>query len=197
MQKRIIRAAFLTVALVCALAATPAGVVLAHEGHDHGEEKVASRQEELKAHLEQQKERRQQAADKRLDAAKLRTCENRKEKITNIMERGIARAEAHLKLFDSIAERTKAFYQKKGHVLANYDQLVAAVDDAKAEAVANLEALKNIEPFDCSSNDPKGIADDYKMALKSLTDDLKAYRTAVKNLIVGVKSAQGSERSNQ
>ncbi len=139
------------------------------------------------------KELRADRRQHRLDANKLRVCENRKTRVTAIMNRSILRAERQLALFDTIAQRVEAFYVEKGYSVANYDELVAAVTAAKAEAEANLETLKGLEPFDCSSEDPKGQIEEFKLALKSIRKDLKDYRTSVKNLIVGVKSANSTE----
>jgi hypothetical protein len=145
---------------------------------------------ELKQRIQALKEERQENKQQRLEANKLRVCEQRKTKITAIMNRAVVRAERQLELFTTIAERVKNFYEEKGRTIANYDELVAAVDAAKADAEANLEVLKGLEPFDCNAEDPKGNVEAFKLALKSINEDLKAYRTSVKNLIVGVKSAQ-------
>jgi DNA-binding transcriptional ArsR family regulator len=122
----------------------------------------------------------------------LRVCENRAKNIEAIMTRSIKRAEHQGKLFTTIAERVKAFYVEKGKTVANYDELVAAVDSAKTTLDTHLAALKEVE-FACDSDDPKGSIDSFKEAHQQVLTDLKALRTAVKNLIVGVRSAQGSD----
>lgn len=147
---------------------------------------------QLKERLLELKQERQSNKQHRLEANKLRVCENRKTKITAIMARSITRAEKQLALFTTIATRVKAFYAEKGRTAANYDQLVAAADAAKAKAEANLETLKGLDAFDCNSEDPKGEIEAFKLALKSINSDLKDYRTSVKNLIVAVKSAQST-----
>lgn len=156
------------------------------------EDEQPARGTALKNKLQELKAERQEQRQNRLAANKLRVCENRKTRITAIMNRAIIRAERQLKLFDTIAERVKAFYVEKGYTLENYDELVAAVDSAKADAEANLETLKGLEAFDCNSEDPKGQLEAFKLALASIREDLKDYRTSVKNLIVGVKSANSN-----
>lgn len=186
------------------------GVVLANEGEedeavtvqkdtteDETGEKTSDgsgddRRKDLKARLQELKEQRQQKRQQRLAANKLRVCELRKTKITNIMNRAVTRAERQLELFSKIAERVKDFYVDKGYSLDNYDELVAAVDAAKAKAEADLATLQALEPFDCDSDDPKGNAEAFKLALETVRKDLKDYRTSVKNLIVGVKSANSA-----
>jgi len=131
------------------------------------------------------------APGKRLGNASLRVCERRQTKINAIMDRSNARAKRQIALFTTIADRTKAFYVQKGHTLANYDELVAAVDSAKVKAEADLAALPT--DFACDSPDPKGTASSFKEGMKQEITDLKALKTAVKNLIVGVKSVQAKE----
>lgn len=193
MSKKLLRSLIAGTALVFALSVIPAAV-LAEEGQTDDDQATAESAkrhgQELKSQLQELKVQRQEARQQKLEDAKLRACQNRKDKIAAIMTRSIARAERQLALFDTIAERVKAFYAEKGRTVANYDELVAAVDAAKADAEANLETLKGLEAFDCDVEDPKGDIEAFKLALKSINEDLKAYRTAVKDLIVGVKSAQ-------
>lgn len=200
MQKILRRGLLLAVAALFAVSLVAPVSVLANDGENEEEHKTtstddkksdSSKRSELKERLEQKQAERKHAAQTRLDAAKLKVCEARKTKIAAIMKRAVTRAENHVAVFDKIATRVKEFYAKKGNTLANYDELVAAVDAAKAKTVADIETLKTLDDLNCSSEDPKGNAEDFKTALHTVTEDLKAYRTAVKNLIVGVKSAQG------
>jgi len=125
----------------------------------------------------------------KLAEAKLKVCERHQEAIKTIMLRGHQRAQKQITLFTTIAERTEAFYTSKGKTLSNYDELVASVNSAKAQAETDLAAIPTT--FDCNGSDPKGDAQAYKTALEKERTDLQAFRTAVKNLIVGVKSVQG------
>jgi hypothetical protein len=199
MQKLVRRGLLLAVTAFFAVTLLAPVAVSAIEGRDNPEDSTTSSNDssssrsELKEKLEQKRAERKSKAQERLTAAKQQVCENRKEKIAAIMKRAVTRAENHVSVFDKITTRVKDFYTKKGNTLANYDELVAAVDAAKAKAVADIETLKTLDELDCSSEDPKGNAEDFKTALGTVKEDLKAYRTAVKNLIVGVKSVQGGE----
>jgi hypothetical protein len=106
------------------------------------------------------------------------------------MARRVTQAQKHLDVFTKIFERTKTFYTDKGKTVANYDALVAAADAAKAKAEATLATLKATDTFKCDVEGPKVVAEDFKAAHEQLREDLKAYRTAIKNLIVAVKTAQ-------
>jgi hypothetical protein len=129
----------------------------------------------------------------RLSAVKLKVCENRHKSITNIMSRISDRGQKQLNLFSTIATRTEAFYINKGKTLSNYDTLVTAVNDKKAAAQTTVDAIKaDSASFSCSSTDPQGSIAGFKTALKTEIQALKDYKTAVKNLIVGVKSVQST-----
>lgn len=139
---------------------------------------------------------KKEAAQTRLTEAKLKVCKNREKTITNIMARIADRGEKQIDLFGKIADRTEAFYTDKGKTLSTYDALVADVAAKKADAQAAINATKatSVE-FKCDGTDPKGVASSFKDQMKAQDTALKAYKTSVKNLIVGVKSIQGTTSS--
>lgn len=134
----------------------------------------------------------------RLEAAKLKACQNREKAINNIMARIANRGSKQLDVFNKIAERTESFYTDKGKPLSNYDALVADVNAKKAAAQTEVDAVKasNVT-FKCDGSDPKGAISSFKDNLKAKIAALKDYKTAIKNLIVGVKSVQGTTSSSQ
>lgn len=138
------------------------------------------------------KERRTENKEK-LSAAKLKVCENRKTNINSRTARIADRGTKHLALFTSIAERAQAFYVKKGITLTNYDALVAEVEAKKAAAQTAVEAIAaNKATFTCEGNDPKLAVVEFKANLTLRNTALKEYQTAVKNLIVGIKSVNST-----
>ncbi len=150
--------------------------------------KLEAQREEAKAKLETQRE----AAKTRLTDAKLRACEKRQTAISNIMKRISNRGQKQIDLFSGIAERTQAFYEKKGKTLSNYDALVADVaakKESAQDAVAMIAAHGT--EFSCDSDDPKGSVTGFREHQQQAIAALKEYKTSVKNLIVGVKSVQG------
>jgi len=151
---------------------------------------------DLKERLQTLKTERETEHIAKLDAVKLKVCQNRQHAIEHIMTRAVARAQNQLNLFGTIATRVEAFYVKKGKTVTNYDALVAAIADAKTKTSTDIDTLKAMPPFDCAATDPKGSAEAFKAALKTVNQDLKDYRTAVKNLIVAVKSVQGDASSS-
>jgi hypothetical protein len=138
----------------------------------------------------------QVAAQTRLADAKLKACQARETAITNIMSRLSDRGTKQLSVFTTIAGRVEAFYTKSGKTLASYDTLVAAVDSTKAAATTAVDGVKSTSTgFSCISTDPKGFVMTFKTNLKAEIDALNAYKTAIKNLIVGVRSVQGTTSS--
>lgn len=133
------------------------------------------------------------AANVKREDAKLRACQNREKVINNITSRIADRGQKQLDLFTSIATKTEAFYVNKGKTLSNYDALVADVNAKQAAAATTVAAIKaKSTTFTCNSSDPKAEITSFKDSLKLEIAALKEYKTAVKNLIVGVKSVEST-----
>lgn len=133
-------------------------------------------------------------AKARLESAQLKRCEAQEKAITNIMARIGDRGQKHLDLFTTISDRVQAFYAEKGYTLDNYDSLVADVNAKKEAAQAVVDEVQAADTdFACEGDNPRGVASGFKAALQEQIAALKEYRTAVKNLIVGVKSVQPAE----
>lgn len=151
-----------------------------------------ARKAKIEAATAAAKEHREAIGEK-LTAKKLKACENRQASINNRTARISDRGTKHLALFTSIAERAEAFYAKKGKVLANYDALVAEVEAKKAAAQTAVDTIATSKAtFTCEGNDPKLAVADFKANLTLRNTALKEYRTAVKNLIVGIKSVNST-----
>jgi hypothetical protein len=137
-----------------------------------------------------------------LAAAQLTACQHRQNAINTIISRIDTRAQNQITLFSTIATRVETFYTSQGKTLTNYSQLVTAVNTAEAQANSDFATMRTTSSFSCSLSNPKGMVTAFQGYLKLEISDLQNYRTAVKNLIVGVASAQGitissSSTSNQ
>lgn len=167
------------------------------ETHTEAEVSTRERQEPAETETETHTETRKEAAKTRLADAKLKACQNREKAITNIMTRLGDRGQKQANLFGTIAERTQKHYANKGKTLANYDVLVADVVAKKAAAQTAIDAVKSTTvEFECDGDNPKGLASSFKDSLKAEIAALKDFKTAVKNLIVGVKSVQSTTSSD-
>lgn len=160
-------------------------------------EQKTAQMTELTAEQAKADEKREVTRPKLADV-KLKVCQKREKTIDNIMSRMGDRGVKQLDVFTKIADRTEVFYKKSGKVLDNYAALVAEVDATKAAAQAAVTAAQSTTvSFKCDGTDPKGVADSFKTSLEAQNQALKAYKTAVKNLIVGVKSVQGTTSSTE
>lgn len=137
-------------------------------------------------------------AQERLEGHKLRACQNREKAVTNIMNRIGDRGQKQIDLFTKIADRTQKFYVDKGLSASNYDALVADVAAKKAAAQAAVDSTKSTAiEFKCDGDNPRGAAVHFKQSKADQHEALKAYKTSVKNLIVGVKSSKSTAGGEQ
>lgn len=189
----------MSMALLGLVVALPAAAIEGSEGTTTTKPDSAQlreKQAEAKARLEEARQKVQEMKVKlenrqaKLDDAKKKICEKRQANIKKHMTNTAARGERQLTVFTKIAERVQKFYVDKNLSVANYDELVAAMETAKADARKAVDAAKtDSTTFQCGADNPKGLADTFKERLKVEIEALKAYRTSVKNLIVAVKSA--------
>lgn len=159
---------------------------------------VSDRATTARENADTRREEVKQSVSTKLDENKRKICEKRQAGITRTMNKMQTRGEAQLDVFTKIADRTMAFYEQKQRTVENYDDLVAAVEEKKTAAeLAVAAGDEAIGEFSCDANDPTGIKDLFKAQLSDQIAALKAYKTAVKDLIVGVKSAQGQTSRSQ
>lgn len=151
----------------------------------------------INSHASAQAAASQTAAQTRLSEVKLKVCQQREKSIDNIMARIADRGQKQLNLFSSIATKVETFYTNKGKTLSNYDTLVADVNAKQAAAQTAVNTVKaDKADFKCDGTDPHGAAATFQADLKLEISALKDFRTAVKNLIVGVKSVEGTTQSS-
>ena len=159
---------------------------------------VSDRAEAARETANTRREEVKQSVSSKLDENKRKICEKRQAGITRTMNKMQTRGESQLAVFTKIAERTKAFYEKKQRTVENYTDLVVAVDEKKLAAeLAVAAGDEAISDFSCDASDPTAMKDLFKAQLSDQIAALKAYKTAVKDLIVGVKSAQSQASREQ
>lgn len=175
--------------------------------HEAAKQAAETKREAAKQEAEKQREAAKQELEKKREAAKneleqkkdklkddkLKICQERQDHISSSMTTVASRGQEKIDLFTKIAERTEAFYVSKGKVLSNYNDLVTAVNSQKTAAQATVDSVKaSSDDFKCDSDNPKGTANLFKVDVEAMNNALKSYRTAVKDLIVGVKSVQST-----
>lgn len=164
-------------------------------------ERVQLEKEERTKRIEEQKQKLQQARENRVERVlntKQKVCQNREAEIRKVLSRINQRSTNHIAVFNKIAERTQVFYEEKGNVVDNYDELVADIatnKTASEQAVANLNTIA--ESFTCDVENPQAAIQGVRDALAAKRDAMKNYKTSVKNLIVAVKSVQPEADSTE
>ena len=127
----------------------------------------------------------------RLEQNQLKICQKHQKTIQNIMSKAGDRGKKQLAVFNKISQRVQAFYENKDRQLDSYNTLLENVNAKKTLAENSVEAAYNYsDDFACDADNPKGIAYAFKDKFKAQNSALKEYRTAIKDLIVGVKSVQ-------
>ena len=125
----------------------------------------------------------------KLEGKKLTLCQNKEAVLKTTMLRSVTQAQHQLSVFKSIADRTRACYQAQGHTDKEYSDLSV---DARTKYAAAKEIVDNlsVQTFACNDADPKQILVTFRDAVAAKNHALADYRSAVKDLIVSVKSAQ-------
>lgn len=186
------------------VAANVPQVAMAHDGQDDettNQEAENEADDTTKDLLEQRRE----AAKKRLEEAKSKledekegvkerfknACEARKTNFANRLENMAERTQKHIEVLDKITERVKAFKESKALTVANYDALLTEVEAKKLVAHNLQEAIKEkaSTDFNCELGTAKETVSAFGDILHQQINALKDYKTAVKNLIVAVKTA--------
>jgi hypothetical protein len=140
--------------------------------------------------VKENREQRREVAREKLDDKKKEICNKREAQINTVMDRVTNRSQEHINRITAVADKTKSFYIAQGNVLDTYDSLVAAVDAARVTAQAAVDSLVTTATFSCESDGPKSDIQTFRNERLGKIEAVKAYRTAVKALIAGVKSVQ-------
>lgn len=125
----------------------------------------------------------------------LQSCQSRERNIKAIMARMSDRADKRLRLFDTVSEKVQGFYRQNGVIIDGYDALLAQLNAKRQAAVAaNQQVKSQSTTFDCSIGDPKATASAFQEEVRNTNAVYKEYKTALKDLIAGVKTAlQGAD----
>lgn len=166
-------------------------------------ERVRQLEDQLKDRLEKQQEQIQSKLDdkkaeleQKLDDGKKKACENHVSTINKLMTVMDQRRTNALGQITKIANAVEAFKVKKNLDVANYTDLVAKVDAAKAVAESAVQAQQQIPSLDCSGEHPRADVADFKDKRSASTNAVKAYRDAVKDLVKAVKAAAEAQTTS-
>ncbi len=125
----------------------------------------------------------------KLDDKKRSVCNAAAPEINQVISNVAERTKRHSTQIENIYSLTKAFYEKSGLTVSDYDALVATVDTKKALADAAAQKIDTQPKFSCDSDGPKADLQTFRNARIDKVDAFKEYRDAVKALINAVKTA--------
>lgn len=123
-------------------------------------------------------------------------CERRQEQLQARLPR-LAQSVTTLQgVMDGFYTRVVGFYESGQLTVSNYDELVEAVELAKANAASSAEAIESYEfELDCEAEDAGAQLDGYRTAVREARDSLKTYRQALVDLISSMRAAAAEAES--
>jgi hypothetical protein len=169
-----------------------------NEGETTSTTTSSSKREELKAARETKIAAAKQKADDKKAERQEKVCENRKKGLTVRSTRIVANSKRIDEKITDIYKKVDNYKTTNNVTVANYDELTAAVTTAQDNANTAISDLEKVVPTtDCTSTSNTNSTDvaAFKTAAKKTRDSLKAYRMAVKNLLVAVAKAKGEDKA--
>lgn len=136
---------------------------------------------------------RAEAKATRLAEAKLKTCQEREPNLKKRSDELVKNSTIVQQKFSAITTRVTTYYTTKlvpaGKTLSNYEVLNTAVAlKQSALSAAMAKAQTALTNFNCTGEDPKTQLALFRTAMKEAQTALHEYRTALKNLIVAVRT---------
>jgi hypothetical protein len=126
-----------------------------------------------------------------VNSSKFAICNAHLQTAKNTMSRITDRGQKQLDLFTAISNRTQAFYNLSGKNLGSYSKLVYQAYAKRSAAVLSINALNSDNAqFSCGNSNPKLSIGQFQTDVNSQVKAMQTYRTAVKNLVEGVRSVQ-------
>lgn len=155
-------------------------------------EAAQKRAEAAKEKVESQTETEKEDDSARQEAFQ-KSCEDRVENYKQRMETVITAVQKRAESIDTLVQRIQQFVSEKNLTVGNYTTLLTAIDTQKtlAKTIA-VSAKENASGFDCSSStSAKESLTSFSDVVKQEVDAIKAYKSAVLDLISAVKAAAG------
>lgn len=154
------------------------------------EHQTAEREVEAETHRDgSDDEKKSLPPREKLAEQKRKVCEAHAEQINKVMDNVAKRTDTHMSNITNVYVLAKAFYVKHDLTVDNFDQLVAAVDTKKAAAESIAATLTKRSDFSCESDGPKTDIQEFKNQRLDKVNAVKAYRTAVKELVAAIRTA--------
>lgn len=123
-----------------------------------------------------------------------KTCENIQNAVNNKLKAFNNHADKYLTRLNDLFTKVQDYKTSQNITLTNYDTLVATVTQKQADATVAVGALKSLgTTIDCTSSDPASMLASAKSGAAGARDALKAYRAALKDLVVALIQANKTQ----
>lgn len=190
MKKSILRDITVAIALVVPVFS---GVVYAQEPQETNTTNKVNVSAEYKESAENVTKLRVAATKPaKLDEAKKKVCEQKTKVIEQHSVKLLTHVEKKVEVFDNIADKVKKFAETREAKPVDYEALLERLVVKRAAALEAGAGIKTASAgFSCNGENPKGQGSLIVGESKLGRSALKEYQTAVKDLLVGVKSANG------
>lgn len=169
------------------------------EAHTRTEQQVEKPKAELRQKAQQQRQKLQDTRRKvkeGVEAAKLKRCERRQKAVDNRGGKIQTATSKHSRTLDTTFEKIQHFVNSQKVEVANYQVLIANVNNAKAAATLATAALADSAPvLDCHKDDNTADVGVFGQNVKAAVQTLKDYRGSLHELVKAVKAAKsGGEK---
>lgn len=173
---------------------TPVATTTSVDGSDGDDSEVQARVQERINAAKQKAQAQVESARKNVQAQtqekRKQLCENRKKAIDNKLNAFTAAADKHLARLNGAYTKLKDYQTNRNVTVPNYDSLTATADAKQQAATEAVAALKSVSSgVDCSSADVSVQLKTVKEAGATARNALKAYRTSLHDILVGLAQA--------
>ncbi len=166
---------------------------------------VATRKEQVKQKVEEQKTKgKKDVADKRSEARELATqekrqaaCERKQAKLANTMDSIGDKVGRFSLVIDKKYEQVQDFYNSGKLGVANYEEMAETVDNAKNASQLEIEALSELNTeLDCEDPDVSATIAAYRSGVNDVKQSLREYRKALVELISSMRASIAAEKQD-
>lgn len=146
------------------------------------------------------KKQREAEKETRTEEQRTKTCQARQTALNKKITKLSDNATRHQGVFDALLTKVEAYKEKNNLNPTDWDALVQKAKDAKQTSTDSIAALKAVSvTIDCTK--PGSVAEQVatiKAAAATVRSDLKAYRTAIKNVFKSLETeSETSERTEK
>lgn len=181
--------------------AIPAGAMPPRDDTVRATDRIQVRQEaetraaEKRESAEVRKAEIGQKVEERRAEIKKEVCERRQGRLATVIPRLSQGATSVKSSLDTVYNRVVGFYEKGQLTVENYDELVGAVETAKASSEGAVASIgEQSFTLDCDNPNVGQQLDGYRVATKSARTALMNYRDALVQLISAMRSAASLDK---